>query len=105
MFVPFWMSWGAVVASLITYLVAVVFIFRKSQQVYRVPVTWKKMVLMSVGTLLSLIVVVYIQQVPLADEWVLIGWGIFCVTLFVSRIDRDLRRPLRTNEEENEQTT
>ncbi|WP_445613121.1 lipopolysaccharide biosynthesis protein [Geobacillus sp. YF-1] len=103
--VPLWLSWGAVAASLITYLIAVVFIFRKSQQVYPVPVSWKKMNFILVGTLLALIVIVYVQQTPLADGWVLAGWGLFAAMLFATRVDRDLRRPVRTIEGENVQNT
>ncbi|MGG3832583.1 oligosaccharide flippase family protein [Geobacillus thermocatenulatus] len=103
--VPLWLSWGAIAASLMTYMAAVAFIFRKSQQVYPVPVSWKKMALVLSGTLLALIVIVYVQQAPFADGWVLAGWGLFAATLFASRVDRDLRRPVRTIEGENAQNT
>jgi O-antigen/teichoic acid export membrane protein len=91
MLVPFWIGWGAVVANIFTYAFAVWFIFQKSQEIYYVPVSLKKMAFLFVNGLISLIAIVYIQETAIHDGWVVLGWVYFLVMVLISRVDVDFR--------------
>ncbi|MCZ0756419.1 lipopolysaccharide biosynthesis protein [Anoxybacillus sp. J5B_2022] len=90
--VPFFTGWGAVVANLVTYVFAVSFIFRKSQQVYYVPVSFAKMAFLFVNMVISTAAIVYVQENNMNAAFILLSWVYFCVMMLASRVDRDFRR-------------
>lgn len=92
--VPFFTGWGAVVANLVTYMFAVSFIFRKSQQVYYVPVSFAKMAFLFVNMAISTTAIVYVQTHGMSGAFILLSWVYFVGMALVSRIDRDFRRKL-----------
>jgi O-antigen/teichoic acid export membrane protein len=91
MLVPFWLGWGAVVANIFTYVFAIWFIFRKSQKVYYVPVSFGKMSFLFVNALISLVAIVYIQETKIHDGWIVLGWIYFLLIVLISRVDADFR--------------
>ncbi|MDP4164336.1 MAG: oligosaccharide flippase family protein, partial [Bacillota bacterium] len=53
--------WGTVASYLISYMIAVIFIFRKSQQVYYVPVSFGKMAFLFVSMILAVSGMTFVQ--------------------------------------------
>jgi O-antigen/teichoic acid export membrane protein len=90
--VPFFTGWGAVAANLVTYVFAISFIFRKSQQVYYVPVSFFKMAFLFVNMLISTAAIVYVQEMGMGGGFIALSWLYFIAMVLVSRVDRDFRR-------------
>ncbi|MBB5324239.1 O-antigen/teichoic acid export membrane protein [Anoxybacillus tepidamans] len=90
--VPFFTGWGAVIANMATYVFAVSFIFRKSQQVYYVPVSFAKMAFLFVNTLISTSAIVYVQETKMGATFILLSWVYFLIMVLASRVDREFRR-------------
>jgi O-antigen/teichoic acid export membrane protein len=90
--VPFLTGWGVVIANISTYVFAVSFIFRKSQQVYYVPVSFFKMAFLFVNTLISTTGIVYAQETKMGITFILLSWAYFIMMVLVSRVDREFRR-------------
>jgi O-antigen/teichoic acid export membrane protein len=90
--IPKFSIWGAVAAYLIAYMVAIIFIFRKSQQAYYVPVSFGKMAFLFVNMVIAVIAIIYTQENELS--WLYIGgaWIYLVAMTLISRVDKDLRR-------------
>ncbi|MFE8701699.1 lipopolysaccharide biosynthesis protein [Cytobacillus sp. FJAT-54145] len=90
--IPMFSIWGAVAAYLIAYMVAIIFIFRKSQQAYYVPVSFGKMAFLFVNMIGSVIAIIYIQEQHLNPLYIVGAWIYILFIIGVSRVDKDLRR-------------
>ncbi|ESU34213.1 polysaccharide biosynthesis protein [Bacillus sp. 17376] len=95
--IPKFSIWGAVAAYLIAYMVAIIFIFRKSQQAYYVPVSFGKMAFLFLNMLIAVIAIIYVQEQGL--NWIYIG-GAWIYLIFItaaSRVDKNFRRKASEN--------
>ncbi|MDE3840174.1 polysaccharide biosynthesis protein [Bacillus methanolicus] len=90
--IPTFSIWGAVAAYLISYMIAVVFIFRKSQKEYYVPVSFAKMAFLFVNMIAAVIFINYVQEQELSFLYVLLAWFYVLAIVAISRIDKDFRR-------------
>ncbi|KXG08975.1 hypothetical protein AT864_02659 [Anoxybacillus sp. P3H1B] len=90
--VPCLASWGAVIANMVTYVFAVIFIFQKSQQVYYVPVSFAKMAFLFVSMVISTSAIIYVQEKQMSVLFILLSWAYFIIMALVSRVDREFRR-------------
>ncbi|ANB59986.1 lipopolysaccharide biosynthesis protein [Anoxybacteroides amylolyticum] len=90
--VPFFINWGAVIANVATYVFAVLFIFRKSQQVYYVPVSFAKMAFLFANMMVSTVAIVYVQEKHMNMLFILGSWVYFLAMVAISRVDRDFRQ-------------
>jgi O-antigen/teichoic acid export membrane protein len=90
--------WGAVIAYLVAYMTAIIFIFRKSQEAYYVPVSFGKMAFMFVNMIAAVVAIVYIQEMELNGLYILLAWAYLIFILLISRIDKDLRRKAKNIE-------
>lgn len=91
-FIPLFSIWGSVTAYLLSYLVAITYIFFKSQKLYHVPVSFGKMTFLFLSSLLAVISIVYIQESNLSDWNIAFAWIGYLVIVLLSRIDKDLLR-------------
>ncbi|MBP2241956.1 O-antigen/teichoic acid export membrane protein [Cytobacillus eiseniae] len=91
-FIPFYSIWGSVAAYLISYLIAITYIFFKSQKLYHVPVSFGKMTFLFMSSLLAVISIIYIQESGLSNWNIAYAWIGFIVVVLLSRIDKDLLR-------------
>ncbi|AIE61378.1 lipopolysaccharide biosynthesis protein [Bacillus methanolicus] len=90
--IPQFSIWGAVAAYLIAYMIAVVFIFKQSQKVYYVPVSFTKMIFLFVNMIAAVIFINFVQEHELSFLYVLLAWLYLMVIVAISRIDKDFRR-------------
>ncbi|MEH7482340.1 oligosaccharide flippase family protein [Neobacillus drentensis] len=90
--IPEFSIWGAVASYLIAYMVANVFIFRKSQQAYFVPVSFGKMAILFVSMIAAVVAIIYVQEKDLNWLYIIAAWLFVILTVVVSRIDKDFRR-------------
>ncbi len=88
--IPSYSIWGSVAAYLISYLVAITYIFFKSQKLYHVPVSFGKMTFLFITSLLAVIAIVYIQESSIPDLNIIFAWLGFIVAILLSRVDKDL---------------
>jgi len=88
--IPKFMIWGSVAAYLISYLVAITYIFLKSQKLYHVPVSFWKMTLLFISSLVAVIAIVYIQESSISDYNIIFAWLGYLVVVLLSRLDKDL---------------
>ncbi|WP_113930699.1 oligosaccharide flippase family protein [Bacillus sp. P14.5] len=89
--IPVFSIWGAVAAYLLSYIVAIVYIFIKSQTLFYVPVSGWKMSIQFIWVIISVIGIVYIQeQVAISDMNILYVWVFYLIGLFVVGIHKDL---------------
>jgi predicted Abi (CAAX) family protease len=73
-------------------MVANVFIFRKSQQVYFVPVSFGKMAFLFVTMLVAVGTIIYVQVNSLNWLYIIAAWVFVIIVIGLSRVDKDLRR-------------
>ena len=90
--IPKFSIWGAVIAYLVAYMVANVFIFRKSQQAYYVPVSFGKMSFLFISMLAAVASIIYVQEHELNWVYIIAAWLFVFLTLGLSRIDKDFRK-------------
>jgi O-antigen/teichoic acid export membrane protein len=90
--IPLFSIWGAVAAYLIAYMTAVVFIFKKSQQSYYVPVSFVKMAFLFVNMILAVVAIVYTQVNNLSSYIIIGAWGYLVIVILLSRVDKDFKR-------------
>jgi O-antigen/teichoic acid export membrane protein len=83
--------WAIVIANLITYLVPLLIIFAKSQQVYYVPVPYKKLIFLFVQTVISMATITWLQKGDGTGYYQVLAWMYFSGSLWICRIDRDLQ--------------
>ena len=90
--IPLYSIWGAVAAYLIAYMVAIIFIFRKSQQSYYVPVSFGKMSFLFSNMIAAVIAIIYVQEQDMSFVYILLAWLYVLVITGISRIDKDFKR-------------
>ena len=90
--IPAFSIWGSVTAYLISYLIAITYIFFKSQKLYHVPVSFGKMTFLFMSSLLAVMAIVYIQESSISDWNIGFAWIGYVVIVLLSRIDKDLLR-------------
>lgn len=90
--IPKFSIWGAVAAYLLAYMVAIVFIFRKSQQAYYVPVSFGKMAFLFLNMLIAVMAIIYVQVQGLNGMYIAIAWFYLIVVTAASRVDKYFRR-------------
>jgi O-antigen/teichoic acid export membrane protein len=90
--IPHYSIWGAVTSYIIAYMVAIIFIFRKSQQVYYVPVSFGKMAFLFVSMIIAVVGITYVQEQGLNALYIALAWLFVALTIGISRIDKDFRR-------------
>ncbi|MED3573611.1 lipopolysaccharide biosynthesis protein [Cytobacillus praedii] len=95
-FIPAFSIWGSVAAYLLSYLVAITYIFFKSQKLYHVPVSFGKMTFLFLTSLAAVVAIVYIQESSLSDWNIAFAWIGYVVVVLLSRIDKDLLRKKST---------
>ena len=83
--------WGSVAAYLLSYMVAITYIFYKSQQLYYVPVSFMKMAYLFVTAIIAVAGIVYIQETNIQDYFIIYIWIAYIVLVLVSRVDKDLK--------------
>lgn len=96
--IPVFSIWGAVAAYLIAYMTAIVFIFRKSQQAYYVPVSFGKMAFLFVNMTAAVISIIYVQELELNYIYIALAWLYMLLVIGISRVDKDFRRKSMENE-------
>ncbi|MFT4414436.1 lipopolysaccharide biosynthesis protein [Fredinandcohnia humi] len=84
--------WGTVLSYMLSYVIAVIFIFIKSQKAYYVPVSSGKMIFLFANMLVAVASIIYVQENDLSWIYIALAWVYFLVTLLLSRVDRDFRR-------------
>jgi O-antigen/teichoic acid export membrane protein len=90
--IPHFSIWGAVVAYLIPYMIAVVYIFKKSQEVYYVPVSFGKMAFLFVSMIAAVSAIIYVQENGLSPVYIGAAWIFVFITIGISRVDKDFRK-------------
>ncbi|MBH0169330.1 lipopolysaccharide biosynthesis protein [Fictibacillus sp. 18YEL24] len=91
--IPMFSIWGTVAAYLLSYIIAVVLVFRKSQKVYYIPISFLKISILFLITILLVGAMVWIQENDSVSNWhVLTAWLLFFASVGVSRVDRDFRK-------------
>ena len=90
--IPVFSIWGAVAAYLIAYMIAVFFIFKKSQQAYYVPVSFGKMAFIYINMIISVIGIICIQKSDISDLYIIVPWAYLLLTIGISRLDKDFRQ-------------
>lgn len=90
--IPTFSIWGSVTAYLISYLIAITYIFFKSQKLYHVPVSFGKMTFLFISSLIAVMAIVYIQESSISDWNIGFAWIGYAVVVLLSRIDKDLLR-------------
>lgn len=88
--IPSFSIWGSVAAYLISYIVAITYIFFKSQKLYHVPVSFSKMTFLFMSSLVAVIAIVYIQESNLSNINIVFAWLGYLVIILISRLDKDL---------------
>lgn len=87
--IPLLSIWGAVLAVVISYLFACIVIFIKSQSVYRVPVSIKKLLLLFITGVISMLSIVYIQEYSTLNTfYIIIPWLFYLAIVGVTVIPR-----------------
>ncbi len=82
--------WGSVIAYLLSYVVAIVLIFFRSQKEYHVPVSFWKMSFIFINMLIAVAGIIYTQESQLSWIYILLAWGYFLITTILSRVDKDI---------------
>ncbi|RHW37268.1 polysaccharide biosynthesis protein [Neobacillus notoginsengisoli] len=90
--IPIFSIWGAVASYVISYMLAVVFVFRKSQKEYYVPVSFSKMVFLFMSMIAAVLGIIYVQENGLGWSYQLLAWLVVLLAIGVSRVDKDLKR-------------
>ncbi|WP_316570472.1 oligosaccharide flippase family protein [Neobacillus sp. YIM B06451] len=90
--IPTFSIWGAVASYVISYMLAVIFIFRKSQKEYYVPVSFGKMSFLFTVMLAAVIGIIYVQENGLSWAYQGLAWLIVVAAIVISRVDKDLRK-------------
>lgn len=100
---PLFGIWGVVVSNIIAYLVPTVIIFKKSQEVFYIPVAYGKLVFLFFQTVISMVGIVYLQNNSFSVFYQVIPWFYFIGSLWICRVDQDLRTIVnrQVQEEEN----
>jgi O-antigen/teichoic acid export membrane protein len=98
-FIPLFSIWGTVAAYLISYVFAIVMIFKKSQKSYYVPVSLAKMSFLFGTMFIAVISMIYVQTHHLSWFYIVIAWVFYFAMVAVSRVDRDLFAGKRTIEQ------
>jgi O-antigen/teichoic acid export membrane protein len=89
--IPKFSIWGAVVAYLVSYIVAIIYIFNRSQKLFYVPVSGIKMSVQFLWVIVSVIGIVYIQESStISDLNIIFVWLFYVIGLFVVGIHKDL---------------
>jgi len=88
--IPQFNIWGSVAAYLISYVIAITYIFYKSQKLYHVPVSFGKMAFLFVTALIAVAAIVYIQESSLSDFNIIFAWLGYILMILLSRVDKDL---------------
>ena len=88
--VPLFSIWGSVAAYMISYFVAIVHIFMKSQKLYYVPVSFGKMTFVFLSTIVLVGAMIFIQEHQFSFLYILLGWLGYAGVIFVSGIVSDL---------------
>lgn len=91
-FIPFFSIWGSVAAYLLSYMIAITYIYFKSQKLYYVPVSFLKLSYLFITALLGVIAIVYIQTSDISDVTISFVWIIYIILVLLSRVDKDLRQ-------------
>lgn len=90
--IPTFSIWGAVISYLLALMIAVFFIFRKSQQAYFVPVSFGKMAFLFINMIISVVGIIYIQEHGLSSLYIIAVWLYLFITVGISRVDKDFKR-------------
>ncbi|EDL64356.1 polysaccharide biosynthesis [Bacillus sp. SG-1] len=89
--IPKFSIWGAVAAYLLSYIVAIVYIFIRSQKLFYVPVSGMKMSIQFLWVIVSVIGIVYIQEhAAISDVNIIYVWLFYLIGLFAVGIHKDL---------------
>lgn len=88
--IPKFSIWGSVTAYLISYLIAITYIFFKSQKLFHVPVSFGKMTFLFMSSLVAVIGIIYIQETSIPDINIIFAWLGYFVVILISRLDKDL---------------
>lgn len=87
-----WLSlWGAALAVVISYLFACVMIFRKSQQIYFVPLPVGKLVFLFMTGMLSMGVLVWIHAAEMPIYYLIFPWLFFVAAFLISRVLKEIK--------------
>lgn len=97
--IPKYSIWGVVVAFLVSNIIAVIYIFIKSQKIYYVPVSYWKMSLIFLIMLIGTIGIVYVQENGLSPLYIVLAWGVYLATLLITRVDKELRKKQSTKQQ------
>ncbi|MGP4078979.1 lipopolysaccharide biosynthesis protein [Pseudalkalibacillus sp. R45] len=90
--IPLFSLWGAAASVVLSYLLANIMIFRRSQQVYKVPVSVWKIAFLFINGMLAMLAIVYIQEfTELRFIWVFVPWVYFLLMGIISNIWKDIK--------------
>nr|WP_279587949.1 polysaccharide biosynthesis C-terminal domain-containing protein [Saccharococcus thermophilus] len=92
--IPLFSIWGSVAAYLISYVVAFVYIFFKSQKIYYVPVSFGKMSTLFVTMLIAVFLIIYIQEHHFSWLYIAAIWLGYLGTIGVCRVDKDFKKAI-----------
>jgi O-antigen/teichoic acid export membrane protein len=88
--IPLLGTWGAVLSYLLSYVIAIVLIFKKSQKYYFVPISFTKMSFIFCNMLVTIALIIYVQINEFSWIYVLLAWIYFIVSTVLVRVDKDL---------------
>lgn len=97
--IPTFSIWGSVTAYLLSYIVAITYIFFKSQKLYYVPVSFRKMSFLFLASLAGAILIAFIQNSAMSDINILYVWAGFAIAVFISQVHKELLK--RSDNEPN----
>lgn len=97
--IPSFSIWGSVTAYLLSYIVAITYIFFKSQKLYYVPVSFRKMSFLFLSSLAGAILIAFIQNSAMSDINILYVWAGFAIAVFISQVHKELLK--RSDNEPN----
>jgi O-antigen/teichoic acid export membrane protein len=92
--IPLFSIWGSVAAYLISYVVAFVYIFFKSQKIYYVPVSFGKMSTLFITMLIAVFLIIYIQEHHFSWLYIAAIWLGYLGTIGVCRVDKDFKKAI-----------
>lgn len=89
-FIPLFSIWGAVFSYLLSYVIAVILIFNKSQKLYYVPISLIKISFIFCNMLITVFTIIYFQEHDKSWFYFIIAWMYFIVSVLLIRVDKDL---------------
>jgi O-antigen/teichoic acid export membrane protein len=94
-FIPLFSVWGTVIAYLVSYIAAIIFIFQKSQKSFYIPVSSWKMSYIFLTMLASVFIIIFIQENNLPWFYILAVWAGYIILLGLARVDKEfMKKPV-----------